>query len=421
MTEAEISIKRLRWRGALLVLFLGPWFFLCYGYANHATSLKPVVATCYWGWERHIPFVPSFVVPYMSLDLLFVIAFFLPRSQAELTVLAKRIFAVITLSCLCFLLWPLQYEIPRPMPEGWTAPWFKALYAGDLPFNQAPSLHISQRCLLWVTFGRHMVGWKRFWLRNWFILIGASTMLTWQHHFIDVVTGFLMAYFIVALVPEKETMPVWKWRSPESRRLAWFYGIGAAICGGLALLGGAWLWLGWPAVALGFISTAYATGDTRWLQKSSGAPVPAVEWIFMPIIAIARLWQMQWMFRKPAWQELSPGVFFGRMLTNKEASKFLEEHPKVTVIDLTAESKEAAAFREKANYIPMPVLDLTPVPPDLREDAVEKIREHSKNGPVYVHCLLGIGRTSQVAQAWLQSQGREITLSEARGLLYIPK
>ena len=61
------------------------------------------------------------------------------------------------------------------MPTGWTAPFFRALYANDLPFNLAPSLHIALRSLLWVIYVPHIGSWLlRNAVRIWFLLIGLS-------------------------------------------------------------------------------------------------------------------------------------------------------------------------------------------------------------------------------------------------------
>jgi hypothetical protein len=91
------------------------------------------------------PFVRELVVPYWSLDLFFCGAFFLCGSKVELNLLTKRLIAVTMLSGLCYVLFPLKLALPRPEPEGWTAPLFHALYFNDLPYNLAPSLHISLR------------------------------------------------------------------------------------------------------------------------------------------------------------------------------------------------------------------------------------------------------------------------------------
>ena len=53
------------------------------------------VGTFYFEWERKIPFVPFFILPYLSIDLFFVVAPFLCRTDRELSMLAKRIAAAI--------------------------------------------------------------------------------------------------------------------------------------------------------------------------------------------------------------------------------------------------------------------------------------------------------------------------------------
>jgi membrane-associated phospholipid phosphatase len=405
--------RGLRWRGLAWLSLCGPWFFIAYGFCNWFTSRRTDVGTWYWEWEKRVPFVPELVVPYWSLDLLFVIAFFLPRTKDELRILGTRIFAIITLTGVCFLIWPLKFDLPRPMPTGWTAPFFRALYANDLPFNLAPSLHIGLRCLFWITYGRHMRGWARTAMRWWFITIGVSTLLVWQHHLMDVVTGFLMAYAIVALLPDRTTQPGphgWMGKTgASSHRLALRYGAGAFACTLLALpafFHGAWLWFGWPAIACALTALAYATANPRWLQKCSGSPTPAAEWILLPVTLIARLWQMRWLRRQPAWHEAAPGVFFGRHLTDSEARAFLATHPNLAVIDLTAESKEATPFREQAHYFPLPILDLTEPDATTCMRACEIIREHLPRGPVFIHCLLGLGRSAHIAAAWLLASGK---------------
>lgn len=412
--------RGLRWRGLAWLALCGPWFFIAYGFCNWASAQRTHVGTWYYEWEKRVPFVPELVVPYWSLDLLFIGAFFLPRTRAELRLLGTRVFTIITLSCVCFLIWPLKFDLPRPMPTGWTAPFFRALYANDLPFNLAPSLHIGLRCLFWITYGRHLRGGLRSAMRWWFILIGASTLLVWQHHLMDVVTGFLMAYAIVALLPDRDAQPGPRgWlgnRSASTRLLALRYGAGALACTLLALLSffhGAWLWFGWPAIALALTALAYATANPRWLQKCSGTPVPAAEWILLPVTLVARLWQMRWLHGQPAWREFAPGVFFGRQLTVKEARTFLSAHPNLAVIDLTAESKEVTPFRERSRYFALPVLDLTEPDADTCKQACAIIREQLPRGPVFIHCLLGLGRSAHIAAMWLLASGHCATAEDA--------
>lgn len=407
----------LRWRGFAWLALCGPWFFIVYGICNWITSQRTDVSTWYWEWEKHVPFVPQLIVPYWSLDLLFVIAFFLPTSRHELRILGVRIFTIIALSAVCFLIWPLTFDLPRPIPTGWTEPWFRLLHKNDLPFNLAPSLHIGLRCLFWITYGRHLRGWLRSGMRWWFITIGASALLVWQHHLMDVVTGFLMAYLIVALFPDRETQPGpagWIGKgTPKTKRLAIYYALGALVCALAAFPGNGWLWFGWPALAFGLTSIAYATANPRWFQKASGTPSPAGEWILLPATVLTRLFQLRWLRSQPAWHEVATGVYFGRRLNEREANAFLAQHPRLTVIDLTSETKEATAFREHAKYFALPVLDLTVPDAATRTQASALIREHVQQGTVFIHCLLGLGRSAHIAAAWLLDSGRCTAADEA--------
>jgi hypothetical protein len=220
-----------------------------------------------------------------------------------------------------------------------------------------------------------------------------------------------MAWVIIALVPDRSAEPGpdrwWGEPSPTSRKLALYYAIGAAVCSAAAIPGGAWLWFGWPASALWICALAYFTANPRFLQKCSGSPSPPVEWILLPVLLAARLYQSRWLGTVPAWREVAPGVFFGRRLTAPEAREFLRRHPCCAVIDLTAEAKECRPFIELAQYHPLPVLDLTlPAPATLRK-ACEIIRaEHARGAAVYIHCLLGLGRSAYIAAAWLIDSGR---------------
>src|SRR6266853_5467510 len=46
-------------------------FLIVYGGCNWITSQRANVGTFYFEWERRIPFVPFFILPYMSIDLFF--------------------------------------------------------------------------------------------------------------------------------------------------------------------------------------------------------------------------------------------------------------------------------------------------------------------------------------------------------------
>ncbi len=390
------------WRLALA----GGTFIGVYGACNRITATRHDVGTWMWEWERHIPFIREMVIPYWSLDLFFCGAFFLCASRAELNLLTKRLVAVTLISGLCFLLFPLKMGLPRPEPAGWTAPLFRALYFNDMPYNLAPSLHISLRSLVWVFYGAHLTGSLRRVVKTWFMLIGLSTLLVWQHHVIDVATGFLTGWIVTALVPDRRQTHT---RNP-SLNLAAAYGAGTLLCAGLAFL---WFGFAWPAVSLGIFALAYASGMSRLLGKENGTLSPSAEWCLLPALLVGWLVQRRWLKRQPAWREITPGVFFGRKLVAHEAMALLNDGP-LAVLDLTAETNAPVVFRELARYFNLPLLDLVPPSPADIGRALDFISEQQPQRRVFIHCKLGLQRSATIAAYWLVASGAAETLEKAK-------
>ena len=73
------------------LIFMGIVFFMVYGSANQIAHLLSPHPSLFMKWEENIPFVEIFIIPYMSSDLMFVIAFLLPYTRLELRVLALLI------------------------------------------------------------------------------------------------------------------------------------------------------------------------------------------------------------------------------------------------------------------------------------------------------------------------------------------
>lgn len=389
------------WRAAGSLALAGAVFVLVYGGCNQFTSTRSDVGSCYFEWERSLPFVPWMIVPYWTLDLFFCGAFFLCASRAELRLLTTRLVAVVLASAVFFLLFPMRFGWERPEPSGWTAPLFHVLYANDQPFNLAPSLHISLRSLVWVSYGAHLRGWLRTVVKVWFILIGISTLLVWQHHFIDVVGGFLMGWFIKVLLPASPWRP--EPLTPAHRRMALRVGGLAVAFATVALMGGGWLWFGWPAVACAIVALAYLRRDPRMLGKENGTLSPAAEWCLLPWVLAAKAVQHRYL-QGPASREIAPGLLLGRRHTQSEA-KELVSHTPLAVLDLTAEGNAPHAFREHAVYFNLPLLDLVPIDARTLHEALEFIRKHSATRTVLVHCQLGLLRSASVVAAWLVESG----------------
>ena len=187
----------------------------------------------------------------------------------------------------------------------------------------------------------------------------------------------------------------------------------AALAAFAAVLASGWLL--WPlrvagaAAALSFLLVAiayYGAGPRLLLKRSSGRRHPAAWLVHWPHFALTALAYRvsRIVAREPAYVEVAPNVFLGCRLTAREARR-AEAAGWVAVLDLAAELPEVRPLRELANYRSLPVLDATAMSLERLRDAVEWVKRHAANGPVYVHCALGHGRSALVAAAYLLAVG----------------
>jgi membrane-associated phospholipid phosphatase len=183
----------------LWLLVIGTAYLSTYWLSNWLTHLREDVGTGVFAWERAIPFVEWTIVPYLSIVLFFIASFFVGRQRGdyrtELRNHVMRLTMVLVISLVFFALMPLRYTFERPMTTGVTGLLFEALHAFDMPYNRAPSLHISVLVILWARFAGCVLGWLRGALALWLVLIGVSVLTTYQHHVIDVIGGILAGYF----------------------------------------------------------------------------------------------------------------------------------------------------------------------------------------------------------------------------------
>lgn len=201
LLKAPVSVSRARAFAAsagLSVLFL-----VVYGSCLWITARRSDVGVLYFWWERAIPFVPFMILPYLSIDLFFIAAPFLLRTDRELRVFVWRVSVAIVVAGVFFLLVPLRYAFPRPHAAGWLGfvfDWFRGL---DAPFNLFPSLHAALLLFLVDAYARYLRGLARVGVMTWFVLIGLSPLLTHQHHLIDILGGFALAAGCFCLIGGK--------------------------------------------------------------------------------------------------------------------------------------------------------------------------------------------------------------------------
>lgn len=397
---------RLAWAIGASACFLSVYFF-----TNWIASLCTGVPGLYFGWELRSPLVPVMIVPYLSEDVFFFFSPFLCRTSDELRRHGVRLILAVNIAAVFFLLFPLHIGWPREPVNGASGLLFALLRMLDRPYNLAPSLHLALLVLLWVVYSRRTHGALRIAVQVWFVLIGVSTILTRQHHLIDVATGLMLGWLCLYLLPDG---PAAGTSFERSVRLGLIYASVAAACLALAsrFPREAFILI-WPAVSLGVLAAGYvALGPTITRKDKGGIPWRS-RLLLGPYLGGARL--SAWLRRPAGPSQITPGIFLGPRLSAARARSLLSEGI-TAVLDFTAEFSEQPLLLQ-LNYHCLPVLDLVPPTREQLEAAVEFIDSNSRDGIVYVHCALGYSRSACAVAAWLLRTGRASTAEEAIGLI----
>jgi membrane-associated phospholipid phosphatase len=399
-------------------------FIVIYGGTNWLTAQRPPsdVYTWYFDWELSvIPYVPLLIAPYMSLDLLFFAAPFVCRRRGELRVFRRRVMFSILVAAGLFLLLPLRLKWPeRPMTDGWfgniveqscTAPFLM-----EYPHNLFPSLHIVLCCIVADIYAAHTRRLVRWLLQMWFFLIGVSTLLTWQHHLVDIAGGIVLAGFGFYAFREKaESRPV-----VRNLRVGGCYAAGAVLAVMPAVMPAVMIspwgvFLLWPAAALAITAAGYFGLGPGIFRKTEGRLPWSTRLVLAPVLFGHFLSLVYYRRQCHAWDKIAPGVLIGRHLSETEATQ-LAKQGVTAVLDLTAEFTETASFR-RARYLNIPILDLTAPTKEQLRDAATFIAEESAGGTVYVHCKIGYSRSAAVVGAYLLTSGRAATARQAVAML----
>ena len=392
------------WRRATAwLLFLGPFFFATYGLATWLTTRRSAVGSIVFDWEHAIPFVPWTIVPYWVIDAIYAVSLFVCADRRELDTHARRLLTAQVIAIASFLLFPLKFSFDRAATEGVFGDLFALLASFDQPFNQAPSLHIALLVILWALFARKLRGTVRVICNALFVLIGASVLTTWQHHFIDVPTGALLGFFCLWLWPQGHPTPLAAARfarDPRRLVLAARYAAGALLATLIAVIaGGAAWWLLWVSLTLVFVAVFYSWLGVAGFQKRDGRLSPAVSVLLAPYVVGARINAWAWTRSHSPFDHVADDVWLGRMPTATD----LDQRGFAAIVDMTCELSLDPCGRA---YVNLPVLDLTLPDREILRSAAESIERVRGTGRVLVCCALGVTRSATAVAGWLVATGR---------------
>ena len=413
----KISLCKLALVGAL--------FYTSYGLSNHHAASLAYVPEIAFAWEHGIPFWAWTIVPYWSLNLMYAAAFFLCRDTREQNRYVARLVSAQIIATTCFMLFPLHFGWPKPPTDGLSGWLFDSLVAFDLPYNQAPSLHIALAIIVgafyWTRFPK-----IRLPLLLWQSLIALSVLTTYQHHFIDVPTGALLGWLVLWAIPQHGVSPFRRpfgtqgrlktseasfceaKTSPATRsreiKIAMLYLAGAVLSALPSLFGGAWLWMLWVSVSLSVVAFAYLTGNAAVFQKQADGRLSAAATVLLlPYLAGVRLNMAYWLRGKAKTARVRDGVWIGSVSGISDDLS--------AVLDVCAEYPRP---RYRGAYRVLPLLDMVaPSENDLVQAAslLEALRR--QHGKVLTCCALGYGRSAAVVLTWLLVYGGCRDLAQA--------
>jgi len=393
MDEKQLKIKQ---KVSALAL-CSVTFMIVYNIAAWYASKLYYVPSFVLDFEKHIPFISWSIIPYMSSGIFFCLVFFFCKDNEQLEILTKRILFVTIVAGLCFVVFPLRFNLPKPPSNDIISNcFFQFLKMFDSPFNQSPSLHMAYAFIFW-TILRNLKKWRLF-LMIWLILLGISTLTTFQHHFIDVITGAILAHISFIVFPYSKND--FRYRNFH---IANYY----FLCGWIVIFisvllnqffGNIWLILLWLAMMIILIGYHYQNNNIYFLKNRNGN-IPRFKKVFyFPYLLIYKLF---WKLRRNKYPiEILPSIYISSR-PNIEETKFLNIDENSIVYDLSAEMEELNRIRNQSNYHFYPFLDIGTFDIDETRKLVNHISDDyirlPKNGKILIHCTMGYTRSTVIA------------------------
>lgn len=164
----------------------------------------------------------------------------------------------------------------------------------------------------------------------------------------------------------------------------------------VAITFGIWpLW--WLAAVLFAAWLVYLASAPGAFMKRPDGTLPWYSWVLW-----APLFAWQWighefvrhLTKEPVADEVGPGVWVGRRPRADELPAGIK-----VVVDLCAEMPAARGVRDGRVYVTIPTLDARAPSPEQIAEAVDQVV--AADGPAFIHCAFGHGRSATVAAAVL--------------------
>lgn len=373
-------------------------FMAVYNFSAWYASTLDFVPSFTFRFEQNIPFISATIIPYLTSGLFFCAVFFLCKSKEELITLTKRMLFMIIVAGMCFTLFPLKFSVVKPEASNVVFQFFfQFLKNVDSPYNQAPSLHVAFALLFWTIF-RNRENSGRNVSAVWLTLLALSTLTTFQHHVIDIITGAILAQLTFMIFPAQRNSVYFR-----NFQMANYYFLGGWIIVLIALLLNQFqsrlgLILLWVSVMLFIVGYQYQKNNIHFLKNGFGnIPFYKKVFYFPYLIMYWFFWRFLRKNKIPA--EIIPRIFISSKLDTEEIENF-DITENTFVYDLSAELEEHKLLKVKNRYFCVPFLDIGAFDViETKKLVLEIAEKYSKlpiDGKILIHCTMGFTRSSAI-------------------------
>ena len=151
-----------------------------------------------------------------------------------------------------------------------------------------------------------------------------------------------------------------------------------------------------------------------FLKNATGSLSIISYLIFLPyfILNAIALGLFRVFSQENALDEIVPNLYIGYRLWIVDYQQFISKGIKST-LDLSSEFGEVGFIRTGQNYLCIPLIDTTAPTFNQLDEAISWITARLLEGPVFVHCALGHGRSATVVAGFLLKQGIVNDVKEA--------
>ena len=188
------------------IIFITIFFTVLYKGAEFYTRTLDYVPSYFMAWEKKIPFLTIFMLPYMTSAPFFFGTFLTTKDEKKLNFYVKQAIFLSVVSIAIFFIVPMKFYFLKPEIDNQIFKFlFYLLGKLDSSFNQCPSLHVSFAFLSVIVYYREIKSkFLKSFLCIWGFLLAISILFVYQHHFIDFVGGTLIFFITCIIFPRKK-------------------------------------------------------------------------------------------------------------------------------------------------------------------------------------------------------------------------